>query len=174
MNSKDLSEKFKCEIADEVKAAVDNKDRTIDDSPYKDYLFELLYNNDPFNNYYCKYDGSKRIFGKIYLILIVALILISYICAKIDPQIDFINFTIEIIVFGTFVFFLILIFLEGVEKKKAVTYYIPIIMKNLPKLENELNNPFITQERRQYIATVHYLANFLYTKDKYMFEHYKF
>ncbi|MFD3158018.1 hypothetical protein ACFIJ5_14275 [Haloimpatiens sp. FM7330] len=172
MDSMQLSENLKCGIANEVKAALENKNRTIEDSPYKEYLYELLENNDPFNKYYDKYD-KKSVFAKLYLIVVAVVVIVSYVWAKMDPQIDFIRFTIEFIIFVTFAMGFISIFPMAIKKKKAMRQYIPTIKNNLTSLQNELENPTITKERRQYISSLHYICNFIYRRNKYTFDHYR-
>lgn len=173
MDSMNFSEKFKCEIADEVKAAVGNTNRTIEDSPYKDYLYELLQDNNPFNKYISKYEKSIGILGKVFLVILILNVLLSYILSRVDPQTDFINFTIGLEMFTVFAAGFIGTIIGLFEKGKAMKHYIPIINENMVRLENEMKSSYCIQERREYMAALHYLCNFIYKNDKYKFDHYK-
>lgn len=172
-DSRDLGEKFKCDIADELKAAVGNRSRTLEDSPYKDYLYELLQSNDPFNQYITKYDKTNGIFLKVVLCILGLNVLISFIFSKVDPQTDFVTFVTGIEVTTIFIACFVGTIMSLYEKGKAMRHYIPIIKDNMICLENELKSSSCTQERRQYIAAVHYLCSYIYTSDKYRFDHYK-
>ncbi len=172
-DSRDFGEKFKCDIADEVMVAVENRSRNIENSQYKDYLYELLQSNDPFNQYITKYDKTNGVFLKVLLCILGLNVLISFIFSKIDAQTDFISFVtgleVATILIACFVGTIISLF----EKGKAMKHYIPIINENMINLENELKSSCCTQDRREYIASLHYLCNFIYAKDKYKFNHYK-
>ncbi|WP_097026969.1 hypothetical protein [Clostridium peptidivorans] len=168
-----ISEKMKCLIADEVKCAIENENRTIEDSKYKEYLYEILVTNDPFNQYYEKYDKAKKISIKVCILIAASLVLLSYIWSVVDSEMDFLRTAVELIIFMIFVMSFIGVIISLFEKKKAMKHYIPIIKKNIDRLEYELKISTIIQERRNYIAVLHNLCSYIYSNDKYTFKHYK-
>ncbi|WP_055669625.1 hypothetical protein [Desnuesiella massiliensis] len=124
-----ISEKMKCLIADEVKCAIENENRTIKNSEYKEYLYETLVTNDPFNLYYEKYDKTKKISMKVCIIIAASLVFLSFIWSIVDPQMDFLRTAAELIIFMIFAMGFISIIIFSFEKKKAMKHYIPIIKK---------------------------------------------
>lgn len=173
MEDNKISEKMKVLIADEVKSAVENENKTIEDSECKTYLYEVLETNDPFNSYYDKYDKTEKISGKIFLIIMASLVPIAFIWSKVDPQMDFIGTAAQMIIFVGFVSGYIAMIRFFLQKKKAMNHYIPIIKSNIDKLEYELKVSTISNERRSYICALHYLCTYIYSRDKHTFKNYK-
>jgi len=100
-------------------------------------------------------------------------VLISFIFSKLDQQTDFVTFVTGIEVTTVFIACFVGTIMSLYEKGKAMRHYIPIIKDNMICLEKELKSSCCTQERRQYIAAVHYLCSYIYSNDKYRFDHYK-